>query len=109
MEEPCKLYTCKNNNNFEINKFVKSYDQFSKFRSITMQSLSPRCTWKDEWSHASVHGNSVQGFDCNMQQTEILSVEISSTNIRLIKLYVEPFITVNHSLKKNSQNIQLYE
>lgn len=59
-----------------------------------MQSLSPRCTWKDEWSYASANGNSVQGFDCNLQQTEIISVELSSTNIKLIKLYVEPYITV---------------
>ena len=59
-----------------------------------MESMMPRCRWKDAWSYASNQEDSFQGFDCDMQQTEILSVVISSTNIRLIKLYAEPYITV---------------
>ena len=59
-----------------------------------MTGYMPGCTWKPEWS---VFGDaSQQGFECNMQQTEIVSVVIDSTNIKLIKMFALPLITVSY-------------
>ena len=60
----------------------------------------PLCSYREDWSHVAKNQLSYKGFQCDMQQTEIISVVIDSTNIKLIKMFAEPYITVSSLIQE---------
>jgi hypothetical protein len=71
------------------------YDQFSLFRSKTIESYQQQCARLPEFSLADRSDplNSVQSMTCNDMGTVVILMELDGTQFKLRKLFGVPFVT----------------